>query len=60
MPRREKSLEEQYKPYLIRLMRFKDSVDYQPDYEFTNEQLGLIRNVEAIQHSGLFVPVKKC
>ena len=38
----EKSLDEQYKPYLIKLMSFKDGVNYASDREFTNEELAQI------------------
>ena len=42
MPRTEKSLEEQYKPYLIKLMSFKDDIEYEADHQFTKEELALI------------------
>ena len=42
MTRTEKSLDEQYKPYLIKLMSFKDGVNYASDREFTNEELAQI------------------
>jgi hypothetical protein len=38
-PRREKSLAEQYHPYLQRLMEFKDGVAYAKAFQFTQEQL---------------------
>ena len=36
----EKSFDEVYKPYLIKLITFKDGVNYAPDRQFTNGELG--------------------
>ena len=38
----EKTLEEQYKPYLIKLTIFKDGIQYELDHYFTNRELGAI------------------
>ena len=42
MPRTEKTLKEQYKPYLIKLIRFKDGIQYELDHDFTNKEIGAI------------------
>ena len=43
MPRRpEKSLEEKYKPSLVAVMSFKDSMQYLVQDEFTREQLAAL------------------
>ena len=38
----EKKTRDQYKPYLIKLMRFKDGIQYELDHDFKNKELGAI------------------
>ena len=38
-PRHEKTLPEQYKPYLVQFMSFRDGRNYQKDEIFSNEEL---------------------
>ena len=42
MTRTEKNLDEVYKPYLIKLITFKDGVNYASDRDITNEELAQI------------------
>ena len=42
MPQTEKTLKEQHKPYLIKLMSFKYVIQYELYNYFTNEDLGAI------------------
>ena len=39
MTRTEKSLDEVYKPYLIKQITYKDGVNYASDRKLTNEEL---------------------
>ena len=38
-PRHERTLPEQYKPYLVQFMSFRDGRNYQKDDIFSNEEL---------------------
>ena len=42
MLRTEKTLVDQYKTDLIKLMIFKDGIQYELEHDFTNEELGPI------------------
>ena len=41
-PRHEKTVPEQYKPYLVQFMSFRDGRNYQKDDIFSNEELASI------------------
>ena len=55
MPRREKTLTEQYKPCLIRFMRFRDGVQYDKDQQFSTETLGNVTPAEIVRWMSLTV-----
>ena len=40
MPRTEKTLEDKYKTYLIKLKSFNNCIQYELYHDFTNEELG--------------------
>ena len=55
MPRREKTLTEQYKPYLLTFMTFRDGVQYEKEHYFSNETLGNVTPQEIVRWMSLKV-----
>ena len=55
MPRREKTLTEQYKPYLLTFMTFWDGVQYEKEHDFSNEILGNVTPQEIVRWMSLKV-----
>ncbi len=49
MPRHEKTLTEQYQPYIVGFMQFRDGVNYAKDNTFTQQQLGAIQPEEIVR-----------
>ena len=54
-PRHEKTLPEQYKPYLVQFMSFRDGRNYQKDDIFSNEELASITPQQLVQFMRLKV-----
>jgi hypothetical protein len=49
MPRHEPTTEEQYRPSLVSLMRFRDGINYAKDQQFSRAQLGSIQPEELVR-----------
>lgn len=54
-PRHEKTLPEQYKPYLVQFMSFRDGRNYQKDDIFSNEELASITPQQLVRFMRLKV-----
>ena len=50
-----KTLRDQYKPYLIAFMRFRDGVAYEKNHEFSEQELGTITPIQIVRWMSLKV-----
>ena len=49
MPRHELTLDEQYHPYLVQFMTFRDSVEYERNHQFSQAHLGTIQPEQVVR-----------